>query len=347
MVVEWLRSCYSSTWRLFRDLTVLTRGYYYFSNTLAPHYEGFHNLGSSNWTTDDRKGEPPTLGEVTTPTVAPRAWLAGPMPVGLPDAVSIGEADCFVNGEVFPLPRVERTLILGVDSRCWKKPPLAPVANQWAWHRPEEIAGIPHGEIVKKWPDISGQSHHLTQTPLVSPIKDNFGRRGRVYFTAASHILRWQVIGNGPPKYPGFGLYSVYFHGHSFSTAGPKAYGPRFLDPNPTRGGVSLGPGVFNFSDSINSLTVLAETPTDSEMVFSVRRKLATWEATFTGSAVLTGAIPNPAGLCVPQGIGAGIRIGQPALNRACYIDEVIVYDRLLGDDDHAANLSYLAARYP
>jgi len=347
MAVEWLRSCYASTWRLSVDLTVLTRGYYFFSDPTAKHYQGLHNLGSSNWTTDDRRGEPITLGEVTTPAVSPRSWRSGGMPVGLPDDRFLGSGDCFIDGEVFPPPVVERTLILGVDSRCWEKPPLAPAPNQWAWHRPEEIAGIRHGGKVTKWLDISGNSRHLTNTDVVGPIKDNFGERGRVFFTSPSHILRWQILGNGPPKYPGFVQYAVYFHGHSFSTAGPKAYGPRFLNPNPTRGGVSLGPGVLNISDSINSFTVLATSPVDSEMVFAFRRKISTWEATFTGSAVMTGAIPNPAGVFVPQAIGAGIKTGQPPLNRTCYIDEVIVYDRLMSDDDHEACLAYMVARYP
>jgi len=328
-------------------LTVLTRGYYFFSDPKASHYQGFHNLGSSNWTTDDRKGEPATLGEVTTPVVSPRVWRSGAIPLGLPDARVLGSDNCFVNGETYPLPVVERTLIMGVDSRCYQKPPPAPAPEPWAWHRPEEIAGVAHGAKVRKWIDVGGQSHHLTNTDNVAPTKDNFGQRGRVFFSGGNHTLHWQVLGNGPPKYPGFVQYAVYFHGHTYSTAGVRAYGPRLQNSNPARGGVSIGPGVFNFSDTINSLSVLATSPIDGELVFAVRRNIATWEMTMTGSPVLTGAIPNQAGLCIPLGIAAGVKVGQPALNRACYIDEVIVYDRLMNDDDHQATLTYLAARYP
>src|SRR5215472_17414407 len=48
--VDWLRSCYSSKWALFRDSpNTLVRGRYYFSPPGTPFYTNPTNLGSRVW----------------------------------------------------------------------------------------------------------------------------------------------------------------------------------------------------------------------------------------------------------------------------------------------------------
>jgi hypothetical protein len=122
--VEWLRSCYSSRWRLFRGSSQITRGYYYFCDPDTPFFPGTHNLGSLNWTTTDREGMNPPLGEYQIDALATgRPWRNGSFPFGLPLTVSFGSAECLTDGERLPLPVVSRVLIAGVDSRCWVIPP--------------------------------------------------------------------------------------------------------------------------------------------------------------------------------------------------------------------------------
>lgn len=104
MAVEWLRSCYSSAWHLFRDSPeTLVPGRYYFSPPGTPFYPGQHNLGSRTWNpnqtaTDDDQfpiGEPP-LGESLS---YPHRWQSGALPAVVPNAAELGHADCIANGD--------------------------------------------------------------------------------------------------------------------------------------------------------------------------------------------------------------------------------------------------------
>lgn len=129
MSVDFLRSCYSSTWKLFKGRPeVTTRGYYYFSPPGTPHCPVPHNLGSRIWTSDEREPEP-NLGEVTS---AAQSWRDGTLVVPAPPAVVLGDARCLAEGETYPVPVIAgRTLLAGVDSRCWtlqgqNPPPFVP-----------------------------------------------------------------------------------------------------------------------------------------------------------------------------------------------------------------------------
>ncbi len=115
--VEWLRSCYSSEWRLFKGSPVAVKGRYFFAKQGTPHYPGWHNLGSRNWTSDER--DPwPELGETAT---TQRPYSKGELRAGVPPAIRVGTADCIANGETLPLPVIvpPRTFIAGIDSRCY------------------------------------------------------------------------------------------------------------------------------------------------------------------------------------------------------------------------------------
>lgn len=116
--VEWLRSCYSSSKRLFRDQpTKLAFGRYYF-NDKAPHYGGLHYFGSNNWQRGEMDDDPP-LGE---PIDASRKWYNGRAPERLPLPKIIGSPSCLADGETFPVAPPAPVLIDGIDSRCFLSP---------------------------------------------------------------------------------------------------------------------------------------------------------------------------------------------------------------------------------
>ncbi len=83
----------------------------------TPHYPGLHNLGSRNWTTDERD-PPPALGETD---FAPRPYDKGAIRAGHPPAILLGTADCIANGDTLPLPVFvpPRTFPGGFDSRIY------------------------------------------------------------------------------------------------------------------------------------------------------------------------------------------------------------------------------------
>lgn len=113
--VEWLRSCYASRWRLFRDTPEIeTPGFYVFTPDGNPDYDGFHNFGSRNWTSDERDPEP-QLGEVTD---AQQSWMDGAPSAGIPAGSFLGTRGCIEEGELWPLPVIDREIIGGFDSRC-------------------------------------------------------------------------------------------------------------------------------------------------------------------------------------------------------------------------------------
>lgn len=102
---------------MFRNSPLAVRGRYVFRPANTPHYPGLHNLGSRNWTTDER--EPwPALGE--TP-FDPRPYDKGAIRAGNPPAILLGTADCIANGETLPLPAFvpPRTFPGGFDSRIY------------------------------------------------------------------------------------------------------------------------------------------------------------------------------------------------------------------------------------
>lgn len=117
-IVDWVRSCYLSRWRLFEGSNIETPGRYYFAPAGAPHYPGWHNFWSRNWTTDEFIPAP-HLGELE----GNRPYSKGGLQTLYPPAVRLGSADCIENGERLPLPVLSRHFIEGIDSRCY--PPSA------------------------------------------------------------------------------------------------------------------------------------------------------------------------------------------------------------------------------
>lgn len=77
-----------------RDSDQLTNGRYWFAPEGTPAYPFAHNLGSREWTSDERDPVP-ALGEWDGPT----EWDNGLPPSPLPLAVLVGTPDCIENGD--------------------------------------------------------------------------------------------------------------------------------------------------------------------------------------------------------------------------------------------------------
>jgi pimeloyl-ACP methyl ester carboxylesterase len=114
MSVDWLRSCYSSAWRLFRDSDTLTHGRYYFSMKGTPFYSGFTSLGSRDW--DDKNwGVVQGLGE---DRATERGYDTGGMPAILPITEPVETEGCITDGETYTNGVDAGTLINGFIPQC-------------------------------------------------------------------------------------------------------------------------------------------------------------------------------------------------------------------------------------
>ena len=74
-------------------------GFYWFCPPTTPFYPGLHNLGSRDWTSDEREPQP-ALGEWS----GGREWYRGDAPARRPLPVLVGTSDCIENGEKPGLP---------------------------------------------------------------------------------------------------------------------------------------------------------------------------------------------------------------------------------------------------
>jgi pimeloyl-ACP methyl ester carboxylesterase len=116
MSVEWLRSCYSSEWFLFRDSPgTVTKGRYYFSPPDTPFFNGQTKLSSRNWH-DSNWTTLQALGESVT---AKQRWDNGAPPVVLPLAITIGESTCISQGERYADRAPDSAIIDGFSARCF------------------------------------------------------------------------------------------------------------------------------------------------------------------------------------------------------------------------------------
>jgi len=108
--VEFLRSCYSSAWRLFRNCPESeTPGIYYFVPEDTPCFPVTHYFGSRIWVTQERIDNPVSLGE----TNQRHTWSRGEAPIPLPKTVPILSPNCFQEGEGPPCPEPPPEPVVG------------------------------------------------------------------------------------------------------------------------------------------------------------------------------------------------------------------------------------------
>jgi len=164
MVVDWARSCYRGSWRLFANRPdILTPGRFYFAEEdITPYYPGFHNFTNADWTFNaEEPYVPPALGEDRS---LRRGYSKGGLGIPRPRAIFLGTEDCLKNGETnYPAP--DRLIPGGVDAKCYpaESVPVAPMAGMLFWHIPEELIAGPEGAPVAGWIDASGNRNTLSQ----------------------------------------------------------------------------------------------------------------------------------------------------------------------------------------
>jgi len=117
--VDFLRACYTSSRRLYKDRPdVVTVGRYWFAPPGTPHLPFPHIFGSLNWMRGEVTTSPP-IGEVLE---APRPFFDGALLVQIPSAVVVGNPLCLTEGDQFPPPTIPgRQSIDGIDSRCYAR----------------------------------------------------------------------------------------------------------------------------------------------------------------------------------------------------------------------------------
>lgn len=139
MSVEWVRSCYSSAWLLFRDSpTTVTKGRFYFSPPGTPFYHGIHNLWSRTWSPNavasddsDFPAGTPALGEVLN---YPHAWQSGSEPPTIALNLSLGRTDCIEKGDLLAdgVPIADQ--VLGMPLACYLPPNPPNPDFDFAWN---------------------------------------------------------------------------------------------------------------------------------------------------------------------------------------------------------------------
>jgi len=113
--VEWVRTCFASQWRLWRDRPeIVCAGRWVRVPLDTPHFPYPHNYGSRDWTSDVRFPWP-ALGELPGKV---RRYTRGVSQVTIPLPLVIGDADCFANGETFPRIGPAPVYYEGFDIRC-------------------------------------------------------------------------------------------------------------------------------------------------------------------------------------------------------------------------------------
>jgi len=149
---------------LFRNRPdLLTRGRFYFVPPGTPHYPGFHNQWSADWTYSyGQETDSPPLGE---DRYARLGYSLGSLGVAYPAVTRIGEASCVESGEVYPQQNGERTLIAGIDSRCWSSAGLA-VPDQIPALK-LEASSLPSASptTIDLWRDTSPYANHARRVP--------------------------------------------------------------------------------------------------------------------------------------------------------------------------------------
>jgi hypothetical protein len=338
--VDWIRSCYSSQWQLLRGGPP-TRGYYYYCPPGTPHYPGLHLIGSRNWTRGDPARGTPLIGEWD----GPQRYSRGSLPVPPPPAVVLGSADCIALGDTYPLPMVDRTLPYGIDSRCYSSgsapvdhvPPL----DMLVWLRPDSIALTPDGQQLTRWPDsgrlgndavIQGQ---LRPTPVVRAA----GLAGLTDVRCDGRDrLGWAGLPLGA-------VHTAYVVGTLGAQAGPGGYGPGVISLVQQADSLlgTLQSGTYYHDTGVLALD-LTSVPPDSAQLWWYRRTLAdvTLGRGVTSLVVAVGMAPVTP---VLSAVGVVIAPGYATAGR-CWVSEVLVYDRALSDQEHAAVVGYLRQRY-
>lgn len=176
--MEWVRSCFTSKWKLFRGSPRLRAGYYYFAAHGTPHYPGTHNLGSRDWVSDNGF-EDALLGE----WAGSRAYYRGDPPEVIPLALLVGDKDCIKKGEnpelpgfpdscerggiLLPLPCYSKIALLEKKTNVWDCAFAFKLANILATQYDDVV------EAGTQLADFLGEDATVTPFPQVGTLIPN------------------------------------------------------------------------------------------------------------------------------------------------------------------------------
>lgn len=342
LAVEWLRSCYSGRWRLFRNRPdVVTPGYYYRAADDTPFYDGWHNFWSSDWTHDrETPYVAPDLGEDRTGRTG---YYRGGLPVALPDARAIGDRECFAAGDVYPKPNPGELMLVGIPATCWdgEHKPHGPPELPWIWHRPETLTMIPDGSPLTQWANEGWLGTPLRQPAgIIKPtvIQNAIAHLACVEF-ARFQRLDWRPI--APPTFSStvFLVAQVMQAGRGATPRGPCVLAdiPLF-GGQPQVGGnqVRWGNGDYQFEIADG------DQPADAHLYMSRT------EPGFVQVRVYNGVqgIDHPAPLRAQTFNGIITDPRGSVDDRLCRVCEILIYPRLLTPGQVAKVIDYLRPKY-
>lgn len=207
--MEFVRSCYQSSWYLFREFPVTTLGRYYFCSPLTPAVPWIHNYGSKNWS-DRNHPLDQSLGE---DLLQRQNWDDGIAPPVVPGPVALGNEICFRDGETIEHAVGLDDIVDGLPRACFVKFDVDLVTWQL-------VAGIDTCQMRKfyaaclVWTYIDNVAaidaafFMLTGAPFVRTTFD-----GSLIYPAF-HVMRYQrttvVLVSGTANYQQFALEALY-----------------------------------------------------------------------------------------------------------------------------------------
>jgi len=343
LCVDWLRSCYESKWRLFKDSTHETPGYYYFApEPDREHLEFPNHYGSRNWTTDDFPPDEVVLGEMPASTTNVRKWRNGSHGAVIPEPIAFGDPLCFEQGDSVGGAGEPSSIYDGISSR------LTPYADQRfgpglaAWMKPESLVYGTAPHYVRTWEDSSGLGRHLEAlTDFPGTVVDTGGiwypRRVGFNVSEFQRGLSWPgVIRTGEEM-------SVYLVGQTGQQEFYEDDGGIVLSAIPDTA-MLVRPDYMQFQSG-GGVAQVAFAPRVSRPFRAWGRvKRGAIEITWDGEETATGETSPPYPFC------NGMYEVKPSYaypQNSPFINEVIVFDRWLEDVYHAQVIDYLRQKYP
>lgn len=351
-MVDWTRSSHKGKWRLFANSGQLTRGRYYFAAPGTPHYPGWHNLGSADWTySRDEVYQPPTLGEDRAERWG---YDKGGLGQPFPGALLIGDSPCIEGGERV-LPSVPRLMPGGIDARCYERAglpvPSQPQGGMTFWYRPEGIPVGPDGGTFATWRDDgTGRRNLGMPVPTRRPARLSAGLGGLVSgrfdqpTTPTNKLLNTPLDVNAVPVPIMLGnRHTLYVVAQTGGTVTP-IYGPWLLGDNLQAGSSWKAFATFcRIGPTPGHTDIATADVTGQAAVWAFRRHPESLEVWLNG--VLQGVMPLTVN-DVASFSGVAAATNDLLNRRRCWISEVLGYDWTLDEVNHRGNHEYLAQRY-
>jgi len=328
--VEFVRSCHHGTWKLFQDSDVETTGRYYFAPPDTPHYPGFHNLWSADWTYErEEVYTPPTLGENREKRLG---YSKGNLGIAHPAAITLGSATCIESGEVLnpQVEPVQRRLVNGIPEECWQGSPPDPVPVLWL--KPESLEGLADFDQVPKWLDSSVYGNNAVQIdPDLRPVKQSGDLFPYAEFTFPQ-VLDFLRVVRLKTRWTVFALYTNLFWS-----------GSGVVNTTVLSGAIRVTPTQWRHPPS--GATFVRNWPGPGALpgLMGLRRSVSSFKLTRGLTDEMSfGVLLDPFASQIGVNVVAQSPFGTPIGG----VYELKVYDTDISDDLYAAELAYFAAKY-